>query len=225
VCDLCAPRAAHEGWQREADQHAVSIPPLRARRGRNLFERLRQLGRPAEASPDAAVVSASYDREPEPYDFLGGSAPVAPLPVPAVPADRSGARAARPAAGPRDAEGADIDGHTLGLSHGTSAAAQVERAIEVFNMGEAPRRIASLARSLDAPDVSVRCDEDLENVVAIVVAWELCWYHYRVDLDDELPEARVIAQGTELDELARVDRLANAVTDELGALSLIGAHT
>ena len=88
----------------------------------------------------------------------------------------------------------------------------------MFNAGEYPRRVASLARSLDTPDVSVRADEDLAGVVAIVVAWELCWYRYEVDLDEETPEARVIAQGTELDELARADRLANAAADELGTL-------
>ena len=47
VCELCAPRAAHEGWLREADRHSVSLPPARARRGRNLFERLRQHARAA----------------------------------------------------------------------------------------------------------------------------------------------------------------------------------
>ena len=41
VCELCAPRAAHEGWLREADRHSVSLAPSRSRRGRNLLERLR----------------------------------------------------------------------------------------------------------------------------------------------------------------------------------------
>jgi hypothetical protein len=58
-------------------------------------------------------------------------------------------------------------------------------------------------------------------VVAIVVAWELCWYHYRVDLDEETATARALAQGTELSELTREDRLVNAVVDERGALSLM----
>jgi len=46
VCELCAPRAAHQGWQRESDRESLSPAPLRAGRGRNLFERLRQVGRP-----------------------------------------------------------------------------------------------------------------------------------------------------------------------------------
>jgi len=55
----------------------------------------------------------------------------------------------------------------------------------------------------------------------IVVAWELCWYTYEVDLDDmQGAAARVIAQGTELAELGSQDRLANALADERGALAL-----
>ena len=86
-----------------------------------------------------------------------------------------------------------------------------------------PRRVAGVARSLGAPGVSVRSAEHLGSVVSIVVAWELCWYRYEVDLDDEDAGARVLAQGTELSELPREDRLANAVADELGALSLAAA--
>src|ERR1039457_3078901 len=48
VCELCAPRATHEGWLREADRHSVSLPPSRARRGRNLFDRLGPMGDPVE---------------------------------------------------------------------------------------------------------------------------------------------------------------------------------
>jgi hypothetical protein len=55
----------------------------------------------------------------------------------------------------------------------------------------------------------------------IVLAWELCWYSYEVDLDDmQGAQARAIAQGTELAELRSEDRLANAVADERGSLTL-----
>ena len=56
--------------------------------------------------------------------------------------------------------------------------------------------------------------------MTIVVAWELCWYRYEVDLGDEAAGARLVAQGSELDELADVDRLANASADERGELAL-----
>jgi hypothetical protein len=53
-----------------------------------------------------------------------------------------------------------------------------------------------------------------------VVAWELCWYRYVVDFGQEQVEARCIAQGTELMELPREDRLANAEVNDAGAVSL-----
>src|SRR5271169_1899084 len=57
VCELCAPRATHEGWQRETGDQSLNLPPLRPRRGRNLFERLRLLGRPAPAPARAPAAS------------------------------------------------------------------------------------------------------------------------------------------------------------------------
>jgi hypothetical protein len=102
-------------------------------------------------------------------------------------------------------------------------AGPLELALHTFNGSEHPRRVASLARSLGAPEVSVRHDEDL-GVVLIVVAWELCWYRYRIDLDGVPPGARVVAEGTTLDELGRADRLRNALAGEQGALSLLAAR-
>ncbi len=92
----------------------------------------------------------------------------------------------------------------------------------MFNAGEYPRRVASLTRSLGAPEVSVRAGEAVASSVVIVLAWELCWYTYEVDLDDmQGAESRAIAQGTELSELGPQDRLANALADERGALALL----
>ena len=95
-----------------------------------------------------------------------------------------------------------------------------ERALELFNASEFPRRVAGVARSLGAPEVSVHSAEHLSSVVRIIVAWELCWYRYEVDLSDGPCEVGVLDQGTELAELAREDRLSNAVADQAGALTL-----
>ena len=70
--------------------------------------------------------------------------------------------------------------------------------------------------------MTVRPVEYLARAATIVVAWELCWYRYEVDLDNEPAATRLLDQGTELGELAREDRLVNAVADEAGALSLSG---
>jgi hypothetical protein len=206
VCELCAPRAAHEGWLREADRHSVSLPPSRVKRGRNLFERLRSQREPNSeeggsgslppGSGSLPPVPPVEDLQPESYDFLGAiaGAPVEPSAVASV---------------------APSEEATIALTGGE---VKVERALEVFNAGEYPRRVAGVARSLGEPSVAVRPIADSGSVVAIVVAWELCWYRYEVDLGDEAAGARVAAQGTELGELAEEDRLVNATADEHGAL-------
>src|SRR6202035_768017 len=76
VCELCAPRAVHEGWLREPDRQSLSLPPMRPRRGRSFLDRLRQVARPAPETGSAAGRRAEREREregggePEPYDFL-----------------------------------------------------------------------------------------------------------------------------------------------------------
>jgi hypothetical protein len=213
VCELCAPRAAHEGWLREADRHSVSLPPSRARRGRNLFERLRpQREAVSESSPEdfaeeglalvPPVATAGYQAES--YDFLEAisSAP-----------ESSGTT---PAASSVDL---DTDQTQTPPPALTAGEVKVERALQVFNAGEHPRRVAGVARSLGEPSVVARPLAESGSVVSIVVAWELSWYRYEVDLGDEAAGAIVAAQGTELGELAQEDLLVNAAADAHGALS------
>jgi len=104
-------------------------------------------------------------------------------------------------------------------SHAERADAGVSRALAVFNAGEHPRRVAGVTRSLGAP--SVRAAPLTGATVAIVVAWELCWYRYEVDLGDEAQGARLTAEGMELGELTPEELLANAAVDERGALALL----
>jgi hypothetical protein len=214
VCELCAPRAVHEGWLRETERQSVSLPALRPRRGRSFFERLRQVGgprgtttghtaggarggwegeQPATGLPYARRLESQpaveSQAEPQPYDFL---------------------------------EPLEGEASASALASRSRPASELERAIEVFNGGEHPRRIAGVARSLGVPEVSVRTAEHARSVVWIVVAWELCWYRYEVDLDELDAEARVLAQGTELTELTHEDRLVNAVAGESGALAAAG---
>jgi hypothetical protein len=200
VCELCAPRATHEGWLREADRHSVSLPAARARRGRNLFDRLRQLRDPIEDRSPQEDLQAADSSAGNPYE-IGSSASYDFLDTPTVGEEQLAAAAD---------ESAVLTGGDL----------KVERALAVFNAGEHPRRVAGVARSLGAPAVSVRPVEEAGGRVAIVVAWELCWYRYEVDLGEEAAGARVVAQGTELGELEAADRLVNATADELGALSV-----
>jgi hypothetical protein len=210
VCELCAPRAAHEGWMRERDSQSVSLPPMRPRRGRSFFERLRQVGRP----PGGGSRPGAADGGPS-YDFLdgytrsdGSAAPARTRPVPA----RS-----LPAVDERE-QGDGASGLDGELAY--APASYLERALVVFNASEYPRRVAGVARSLGAPTVNVRSAEHLESVVRIVVAWELCWYRYEVDLSEDGSETQVVAQGTELSELAVEEREGNALAGDSGSLAL-----
>jgi hypothetical protein len=216
VCELCAPRAAHEGWLRESETQSLTLPPMRARRGRSLFERLRQVARPPGAS--AAPVAADAE---QPYDLFA-EAPAAqaspqPATAPAEAEPNMQAQAVDPEAAPTADPDAPLLPHADALEE---PSAYVQEAIAVFNASEFPRRVAGVTRSLGAPSVTVRSAEHLASVVSIVVAWELCWYRYEVDLSEPAAEAQVIAQGTELAELDREDRRANAAAAESGTLVL-----
>ncbi|HXB16158.1 MAG TPA: hypothetical protein VNV44_10510 [Solirubrobacteraceae bacterium] len=194
VCELCAPRAAHEGWLRETDAAAdVTLPPMRPRRGRSLLDRLIGSGRSTEAPGARGERPSRAPAEPDGgYDLFaaGPDAPAheeAPAPVPA---------------------------------HLPPGAAHLALAVQAFNASEYPRRVAGVARSLGEPVVSVRPAEHLETIVRIVVAWELCWYRYEVDTGEEPLFAQAIGQGTELEQLSRDEREGNAVAAPSGALAL-----
>jgi hypothetical protein len=203
VCELCAPRAAHQGWKRDSDQHALGSAPLRAGRGRSLLGRLRQSRRTGAETPSSSAVAGSYEQETGTYDFLDRDAV-------ASDAALSGAQEAPAYAG----------AGALPLAPPVNDG-PLQHAVDAFNASEYPRRVASLTRSLGAPEVTVRPGEAVASSVVIVLAWELCWYTYEVDLDDlQGTAARSLAQGTELSELGSEDRLANAFADERGALAL-----
>jgi hypothetical protein len=199
VCELCAPRAAHHGWPRGHEGEPAAPPIVSSRRGGGLFSRLRPASRPAERAPGASR------RGVERTD--AGRAPYAAR-------DRDGAAVEERGEEPKASAGAFFD-------YGAAQPGDTELALEAFNRSEYPRRIASLSRSLGVPDVNVALDEDLP-IVTIVVAWELCWYRYRVDLDEQ-PEVRMIAEGRTLEELERSERACNALADERGSLALIAA--
>jgi hypothetical protein len=232
VCELCAPRAAHEGWMRETDSQSVSLPPMRSRRGRSFFDRLRQVGKPPgdgaaeEEAPASAPVQEQLQEQAS-YDLFDGYTRAGAEPVPAR-SQAADARVAYPDE-PVQQGGAleviDWQGTPTSVVSETGAMAErpssyVEEAIGVFNASEFPRRVAGVTRSLGAPAVNIRSAEHLASVVSIVVAWELCWYRYEIDLSEPVVEAQVIAQGTELGELAREDRRANATAGESGELTL-----
>jgi hypothetical protein len=195
VCELCTPRAVHEGWVREGAALERGTRSVAGARRRSLLVRLR---RPRDE---------------------------APLAVPAPPASRSGGNGWRAPREEAAAERADrtreaparAGRHVRAVP--SSAEQRTVAAIERFNASEHPRTIAGVARSLGAPVVVARPLPEHEGLVSIVVSWELCWYRYEIDLSDDAA-VRGTGQGYELDELAVEDRVAsNAAVDEYGTLT------
>ncbi len=209
VCELCEARATNEGWIREGADNAL---PVRgrdgARGGRSFLERLRPRRDAPSAAPDFAAPPprTRVDRvrahdevhangaEPEPHQ---GTEPVA-----------------------------DVEQHDLAREprhvHAvpTNADLKMQRALDVFNKSPHPRRVSGVARSLGTPAITVLVSDTEGSIVWIVVAWELCWYRYEVDLADEASGVRVIAQGAELAELSAEEQQPNATADDRGLLVL-----
>jgi hypothetical protein len=208
VCELCTSRAIHTGWVLEG-----TIPDYdagaRVERRRSLFSRLR----PRREVPER--VEDDY----EPTFDNQFDEPAAALTSPPVRAEPPPVRAEPPRlAPPRSSSAPREPRHVRAVP--TSIEHKISSAVDLFNNSEHPRTVAGIARSLGIPEVSVLPAAEFPSVVNLVVAWELCWYRYEVDLSDEVPSVRVAAQGYELDELAPEERRCNAIADERGKLSL-----
>jgi hypothetical protein len=235
VCELCTPRATHEGWRREVEEQLTSPRAQRPQRGRSLLGRLRQLREPARAIDlqSAGTAPAGLDRRPLTEGDPVGADQWSDIDEEWAGITAEHAVAARPA-GAADAHtgDAELDGEPKGIlpdaeipssarSH-TGVDVDVRRALEVFNAGEEPpRRVAGVARALGAASVRAAPVAGADRLVSIVVAWELCWYRYEIDLDDEAAGVRIAAEGMELEELTAEDRIANAAADEHGELALL----
>jgi hypothetical protein len=101
----------------------------------------------------------------------------------------------------------------------TTAEVKVERALELFNSSDHPRTISGIARTLGAPSVHASPDGNAPSEVTIVVAWELSWYRYRVDLGDADEPIILVEKGDELTELEEPLREWNALADDNGRLA------
>lgn len=228
VCELCQSRAAHEGWLREADGQPTGFATTRGRRGRTLMGRLRQRrnGRDEDVYVDRLESASLEEYEPEfapPAEpagsFADGEWVPAVEPAPVTPPVQEPPRSTRGRS--RSAPPVEFTEPRSVHAVPTNADFKAARALEVFNASEHPRRIGGVARSLGIPEVTARPITPDSTVMTIVVAWELCWYRYEVDLGDERSGARLVSQGAELDELDALERVANATADERGELRML----
>ena len=248
VCELCAPRATHEGWRREVDEQVASPRPQRSQRGRSLLGRLRQLREPAAAGERSAAGTEipELDRQPPTGENGDTGAEWTGIASEWTAIDDEWAgmteehilAADRPT-GAAEVHVAELEQAPGGTSPGEASSGQsdisgriqsdagadadVLRALALFNAGEPPRRVAGVARALGAASVRAAPVAGAKGLVSIVVAWELCWYRYEIDLGDEASGIRIAAEGMELEELTAEDRVANATADERGELSLLAS--
>jgi len=186
VCDLCSLRAQNEGWIRESAAGDVPTRMPRSEPRRGVLGRLRRLVAPEPAAPAPAPVAPPAN----------GAEHDEPRPAP-VPRPR-----------PKDPR------HVRAIP--TTAQAKVDRALELFNGSSHQRTVAGLARTLGTPFVSARPDAAQGSQVSVVVAWELSWYRYRVDLGDEGDPVMMLDKGEEIEQIDEGLRDWNARLDPEG---------
>src|SRR3954454_23341849 len=192
VCELCTDRAYNEGWIRESAHMDMPASTRRPQERRSLFGRMRRrrdadpLQQPPADEPPVFEDAPTDAVLPDPT-LDGDSAAEPPPPPPPPPA------APAPPPRRRDAR------HVRAVP--TNAQVKVERALELFNGSEHVRTIGGIARTLGAPWVSAAPLAAAPAEVSIVVAWELSWYRFRVDLGDADDPVTLHSKGQELEEL------------------------
>jgi hypothetical protein len=192
VCELCFARADQAGWIRESASGDLPARAPRADARRPLLGRLRR--RPRE----------ELDVEPDPFD--SGYEPVGE--------GEGGSEGVEPVA-PQRSRPKDPR-HVRAVP--TTAEVKVDRALEMFNGSEHQRTIAGVARTLGTPWVSALPDLESPSVVTVVVAWELSWYRFKVDLGDEATPVALVQKGNEVSEIDEELQAWNAGIDDAGRL-------
>jgi hypothetical protein len=217
VCELCTDRAYNEGWIRESAHMDMPASTRRPQERRSLFGRMRK-------RRDAGEPQVDQHEEPPVFeDDLGtnGGDPVAAEPT--YEADAAGEMVPppppppAPAPSPPPSRRRDAR-HVRAVP--TNSQVKVERALELFNNSEHVRTIGGIARTLGEPWVSALPLHEAPSEVSIVVAWELSWYRYRVDLGDADDPVTLLAKGQELDELDEAMRDWNASAGGDGKLAV-----
>ena len=197
VCELCFVRAEHAGWIRESAADAMPARGPRAQDRGSLLGRLRlRREGPADAGEQ---LEDEYS-----FDEAAADAPA------------NGEASQRQRAVPQDPR------HVRAVP--TTAEVKVERALDLFNGSEHQRTVAGLTRTLGYPWVSAMPDAAAPSTVTVVVAWELSWYRYRVDLGDAAEPVQLVEKGDEMSGLDEAAQGWNAGLDSDGRI-VIGVTT
>lgn len=214
VCELCTDRAYNEGWIRESAHMDMPASTRRPQERRSLFGRMRKRRDAGELEPAREEPPVFEDD----FETNGGD----PVAEPASEAETAGEPAPAPpppapTPSPPPSRRRDVR-HVRAVP--TNAQVKVERALELFNNSEHVRTIGGIARTLGEPWVSANPLHEAPSEVSIVVAWELSWYRYRVDLGDADDPVTLLAKGQELDELDEAMRDWNASAAADGKLAV-----
>ena len=209
VCELCFARAEQAGWLRESVYGAMPARPPKAEPRRPLLGRLRRRGGRTEPDPEPLVEEEIVDHA-EGYEL-----PDEPLPSEIEAAEEVIYEEPEPEPEPPPRRRKDPR-HVRAVP--TTIEGKVERALELFNASDHSRTVSGLARSLGGPWVCALPDLEASSMVTVVVAWELSWYRYRIDLGDEHDPVDLQDKGEEIDQIDSTLREWNAGLDEHGRL-------
>lgn len=225
VCELCTPQALFAGWIRVGAGDAPTLEPNRGRGGlKSMIERLPGLGRkPSRPDPQDSPARRAAERRlrVSPREAVGTDQPAS---------DHSRARRHHSLQDEIAAHGVPIEQPAAPLAAyrttatgapahvTTSGARMAARTVDLYNHSEHPRTLSGIARSLGAPWVTVRPVEG--SRMQVVIAWELTWYRFEVDLARESDGVRAAGHGSSLQDLTPGEIEPNAVADEHGYLYL-----
>jgi hypothetical protein len=215
VCELCFARAEQAGWLRESVHGGAAPPPTRPEPRGSLLGRLRRRGGRGEPEPLAEEELADHadgyelPEDPLPSELEAAEAAAEPEHEPESEPDRG------PDPEPPPRRRRDVR-HVRAVP--TTVEGKIERALDLFNGSDHSRTISGLARSLGGPLVCALPDDPASSMVTIVVAWELSWYRFQVDLGDEHDPVNLQDKGEEIDQIDAPLREWNAGLDEHGRL-------
>ncbi len=206
VCALCKTSAEAAGWLPRELAVAVAEGPERPSRTRALRERL---SRAADQARPRGAEAGQADEADEANEHAEQPRRRRRLFVERAPEEGDHERVAPPR--PRSVtEARPTDPHSL-----------ARRAADRFNVSEARRTVAGLARSLGEPQASIEISNRAGDA-KVTIAWELSWYQWEIDPGDH-GAVREIRKGSELDELSDAERDWNARVDEDGSLRMTSA--
>jgi hypothetical protein len=204
VCDLCFARAEELGWIRAsvADEGFARQPGPEPRRS--------LLGRLRKRRPHGAGREEPADQGEGVSEVANGAEPLEAKPAPAPEPELAPQQRVKEPSRPKHPR------HVRAVP--TTPEAKIERSLDLFNASEHQRTVAGLARTLGVPWVTAVPEAEQQTFVTVVVAWELSWYRFRIDLGDSADPVVLVGNGEEVEQIEETLRDWNATIDDEGRL-------